>query len=184
MPEVIYYVASSLDGYIATTEGGVEWLTPYQCQGDSYGYAEFYQSVDSVVMGSRTYEKCLEMGAWPCPGKPTWVLTRRDLRSADPSVTLTAATPVQLMAEFDRQGMRRAWMVGGGKLASGFRSQGLITEYVISIVPVILSAGIPLFARPTPRESLTLVDSERFPNGLMQLRYRCWRRLLERYPVT
>jgi len=172
MPEVIYYVASSLDGCIATAGGGVEWLSPYQSRGDSYEYTEFYESVDSVMMGSRTYEKCLQMGAWPCPGKPTWVFTHRGLPSADPYVTLTAATPVQLVADLDAQGMRRAWLVGGGKLASAFRSQGLIGEYILSVAPVILGAGIPMFARPISPEKLTLVDSERLPNGLMRLHYR------------
>ncbi|MGQ0657941.1 MAG: dihydrofolate reductase family protein [Chromatiales bacterium] len=172
MPEVIYYVAASLDAYIATPEGGVEWLSPYESPGDDYGYAAFYQSVDAVVMGSRTYEKSLALGEWPCPGKPTWVFTRRSLRAAEASVTLTAATPVQLMSELDAQGLLRVWLVGGGALASSFRAHGLITEYIVSVIPVILGAGIPLFTPPTRRESLTLVESQRYPNGLMQLRYR------------
>ena len=168
MSEVVYYVAASLDAYIATPEGGVEWLPPIEAAGEDYGYSEFYKSIDAVLMGSRTYEQLRE---WPYPGKPGWVFSQRPLTIAQPQITLTTQSPLQIITELQARGLRRAWLVGGGALAASFRAAGLITEYIISIIPVILGAGIPLFTSSGPRENLQLVESKSYANGLIQLRY-------------
>ena len=83
----------------------------------------------------------------------------------------TAREPADVVAEIAALGLRRAWLVGGGVLAAAFRSQGLITEYIVSVVPVILGAGIPLFASAGSAESLKLAESRSYPSGLVQLRY-------------
>lgn len=80
MLEVVYYVAASLDGYIATDDGGVDWLAPFQSAKEDHGTGDLYSSVDALLMGSHTYEFALELGQWPSPDKPSWVFTRRDLR--------------------------------------------------------------------------------------------------------
>jgi dihydrofolate reductase len=67
--EIIYYVAASLDGYIAMPDGGVDWLSPYNTANEDYGYSAFYGSVDALIEGSRTYEQVLGFGEWPHPGK-------------------------------------------------------------------------------------------------------------------
>ncbi len=89
--EVVYYVASSLDGYIATPDGGVEWLGTFQNSGDDHSCADFYRSVDGVVMGSRTYEVALRLVPWPAYDEPSWVMTSRRLPTAHRSVTCTAS---------------------------------------------------------------------------------------------
>lgn len=171
MLEVVYYVASSLDGFIATPDGGVEWLSPFEGTGDDYGYAEFYGSVDSVLLGRRTYDKILGFGAWPYPGKPCWVFSHRKTDIALAEVTLTAQSPIEVVSAMAARGLRRAWLVGGAALAASFRADGLITEYVVSVIPVILGSGVPLFAPAGPTEHLKLVESRSYPNGLVQLRY-------------
>lgn len=171
MPQVIYYVAASLDGYIAISDGGLEWLAPFEAKGEDYGYAEFYDSIDAVLLGSRTYEKSLTFGAWPFPGKPSWVFSRRQIAAAEPDVIITPNPPDQVMAELEERGVRRAWLVGGGALAASFRDHRLITEYIVSIIPVILGDGIPLFASSGEREYLQLAGSRTYPNGVVQLRY-------------
>ena len=67
MPEVVYYVATSLDGYIATSDGSVDWLTPFQAQREDHGATEFEASVDALLLGSHTYEFALQLGQWPAP---------------------------------------------------------------------------------------------------------------------
>jgi dihydrofolate reductase len=171
MPQVIYYVATSLDGYIAISDGGLEWLAPFEGKGEDYGYAEFYNSVDAVLLGSRTYEKSQSFGTWPFPGKPSWVFSRRGIAAAQGDVVITSDSPARVMAELDQCGVQRAWLVGGGALAGSFRDHRLITEYIVSVVPVILGDGIPLFASPGEREYLQLADSRPYPNGVVQLRY-------------
>jgi len=170
--EVVYYVAASLDGYIATPDGGVAWLAPFESSDEDYGYNQFYASTDAVLLGSRTYKQCLGFDSWPYPGKPCWVFSTRRLKAGAAGVTVTARSPAKVVAELNAGGYRRAWLVGGGKLAASFRAKGLITEYVVSVIPVVLGAGIPLFASRGPKESLALAESKPYPSGLVQLRYR------------
>jgi len=158
--EIIYYVASSLDGLIATPDGGIDWLKPYEGTNEDYGYAEFYASIEAVLLGRATYEKCLEFPEWPYAGKPYWVFSRSN-----------GNTPASVVAEMKARGLRRAWLVGGGKLAAAFRAAGLITEHIVAIVPVLLGAGIPLFDGPGPTQQLRLLSSRSFASGIVQLRY-------------
>ena len=172
MLDIIYYVASSLDGYIATDEGGIDWLAPFQSASEDHGAGNLYSSVDALLMGSHTYEFALKLGHWPSPDKPAWVFTHRDLRLLHPSITLTSQSPTALIELLRARAVRRAWLMGGGKLATSFRSAGLISHFIISVFPVILGAGIPLFA-PTvsPEDRLRFVEAKPFPSGIVQLSY-------------
>jgi dihydrofolate reductase len=169
--EVVYYVASSLDGFIATPDGGVEWLAPFEQSGQDYGYAAFYASVDAVLLGSHTFEQALTFGAWPYPGKPAWVFSSRSLATPPQDVAVTARDPREVVADLEAGGFARAWLVGGGSLAGSFQREGLITEYVVSIMPVILGAGIPLLGGSVVRERLRVLESTPYPDGVLQVRY-------------
>jgi dihydrofolate reductase len=171
LPEVIYYAACSLDGFIATEAGGVEWLLPFQESGDDHGFSEFYGSIDGLVMGSHTYEASLDLGPWPAPDKPSWVFTRRDLPIAHPTVSLTTQDPTELMESLASEGMNRVWLMGGGKLAASFRERGLISKYMIGLVPVLLGAGIPLLADGHGLDSLKIVDTRTFSSGILMASY-------------
>jgi dihydrofolate reductase len=168
---IVYYVPVSVDGYIATLDGGVEWLPPIEAEGEDYGYYKFYDSIDALLMGSRTYKKVLEHHRWPYPGKPCWVFTRRQIAVKQPEIILTSNSPIEIVAEFQVRRLKRVWLVGGGDLASSFRTCGLISEYVIGIIPTVLGAGIPLFASPGPLEKLKLAECKSFPSGAVLLRY-------------
>ena len=74
--EIIYYVAASLDGLIATPDGGIDWLKPFEGGAEDYGYGEFYASIEAVLLGRATYETALRFPEWPYPGKPYWVFSR------------------------------------------------------------------------------------------------------------
>jgi len=169
--EIIYYVVASLDGFIATPDGGVEWLSPFEGTGEDYGYAEFYASVDVLLMGSRTYEQALTFGRWPYEGKPSLVLSKRRLRPGRADVTVSADPPARVASHLQSLDYRRCWLVGGAALAGSMRAAGLISQYVVSLVPVVLGDGIPLFGQQGPRERLTLASSRAFANGLVQVTY-------------
>jgi len=172
MLEVIYCVAASLDGYIATDDGGVDWLAPFQNASEDHGVGDLYSSVDALLMGSHTYEFALKLGQWPSPEKPSWVFTRRDLRVLHPSITLTSQNPAEVVELLRARGVHRAWLMGGGELATSFRSAGLISRFIISIFPVILGSGIPLFApAPSVKDSLRLTEAKPFASGIVQLSY-------------
>ncbi len=167
-PEVVYYVASSLDGYIATLDGGVAWLDPYQQSGDDHDFGDFYASVDGLLMGSHTYEFSLAHPPWRSSDKRSWVFTGRELPVADPSVTLTPADPGSLLQSLGSE-FRRLWLMGGGQLAASFRQRGLISGYEIFVIPVLLGEGIPLFAPGPGQETLELVDSKKHASGIVRL---------------
>ncbi len=192
MVEIVYYAAMSLDGQIATRDGGIDWLPPIEPAGSDtgpggsggfdYGYADFYASVDALLMGSRTYEKILRHTDWPYMEKPCWVFTRRPLprppggdaggEAGEPRIEFTADRPEEVLDELALRRVKRAWIVGGGKLASSFRERGLIHAYGIGIVPVILGGGIPLLAPHGALEKLTLTGCQTYPDGAVVLWYR------------
>ena len=158
--EIVYYVAASLDGFIATSDGGIDWLKRFEGTGEDYGYGDFYASVEAVLMGRKTYEQCLQFPEWPYAGKPYWVFSRSN-----------GNTPSGVVKEMQARGLRRAWLVGGGKLAAAFRAEGLITEHRVSIVPVLLGSGIALFDGPAPAGTLRLLGTKTYDSGIVQLRY-------------
>ena len=169
MPEIVYYVAESVDGFIATPDGGVEWLAPFEGTIEDYGYAAFYAAIEAVLLGSRTYEQALTFAEWPYPDRPVYVFSSRELSRAGDNVVVTDATPEQVAAELDERGVRRAWLVGGGELAGAF---GLIDDLTITTVPVLLGDGVRLLGSQALLERLALVETTRFESGVLQQVYR------------
>jgi dihydrofolate reductase len=172
MPETVYYVAASVDGFIATPDGGLDWLGPFESSGEDYGYWDFYASIDAVVMGSRTYEQALGFPEWPYPDKPVRVASRRVLPAAGTNVVVTDCEPATLLGELAEKRAKRVWLVGGGALAGSFAAAGLIDEYIISTIPVLLGTGVPLLGGCAASNTLRLVDSTTYPDGVMQVVYR------------
>lgn len=174
MPEIVYSVAASLDGYIATSDGRVDWLARFAGAAEDHGAGDLQSSADALLMGSHTYEFALQLGHWPSPDKPSWVFTHRDLRVLHPSITLTSQSPAEVVELIAARGVRRAWLMGGGELATSFRSARLLSRLVIAVFPVILGSGIPLFAPTALREdSLRLIEAKPFASGIVQLSYQC-----------
>ena len=169
--DITYYVAASLDGYIATPDGKVDWLASFEGGSEDYGYSQFLASIDALFLGSLTYEFILSLPSWPYLNKPSWVFSQRSLPVIAPNVHLTNAKPSEIVAELDNQGLDRAWLIGGAKLASGFRAERLITRYIISVIPIILGQGIPLLMPIPGSDPLHLIRSLSFPSGLVQLEY-------------
>ncbi|MGB3200474.1 MAG: dihydrofolate reductase family protein [Nodosilinea sp.] len=170
--DIALYIATSLDGFIATSEGGIDWLSAIETPEEDYGYKAFYDSIDAIVMGRRTYDQVLSFGDWPYPGKSSYVMTSRPLSSELPALKATAQSPSELVATLQAEGCRRVWLVGGAALAAAFRAEGLISEYILSVIPVLLGEGISLFGSPGPRTELQLHSAETFDSGVVQLTYR------------
>lgn len=170
-PEVIYYVAASLDGRIATPDGGVRWLEPFEQSGEDYGYARFVRSIDGLLFGRRTFEQVLTFGPWPYAGKACWVFSGgRRPASVPENVRYTKMSPKAVLTKLGALGLRRLWLVGGGELAAAFHKAGLITEYFITYVPVVLGDGVELLAGGGPERPLRIVGRRAFPSGVVQVR--------------
>ena len=167
MAEVVYYVAASVDGYIATPDGAVDWLAPFHTAGDDHEYAAFIATLGGIVMGRRTYDQVRGLGAWPYTGLDCRVVTSRPLLETPERVT-SVTSPVEAVAGWDD---RRVWLVGGTALLDGFRAVRLVREYHVFVMPVLLGAGVPLFSIG-PAASLRLISAGSLPSGVVELRYR------------
>jgi dihydrofolate reductase len=169
---VIYSAGVSLDGYIADENGGVDWLHAAMVPGEGYGLAEFTASIDAVLMGSLTYEKMLGLGGGGSGSRtPSWVFSSRPFKVKG-RMTVTRESPEQLVASLPQHGIRRAWLMGGGKLASSFLASGLIDELLLGVMPVVLGRGIPLFDGGFPPTRLRLIESKTYKGGALGLTYR------------
>ncbi len=167
-----YFCAASLDGFIARSDGSLDWLHPYDEVARST-YEAFLAGVGALVMGASTYRLVASdrSSPWPYHDRPAWVLTHHRLPSPDGADVRFVDGPVAGLAADMRAsaGTQNLWVVGGGEVASQFADEGLLDDLLLTIVPVVLGAGIPLFARAVP--TLGLRESRRFGPGLIELRY-------------
>ncbi len=144
--KITYYVATSLDGFIAREDGDVSWLDDMNIDMADAGYDDFFASIDGLAMGRNTYDSVFNYGSWPYGDKPTWVFTSRDLKTMEGANLKIVKTADDVIKEAESKGLKHLWLVGGGKLASSFLEKGMLTHLSISEMPVKLEAGIPLFA--------------------------------------
>jgi dihydrofolate reductase len=168
-PHFVLYIATTLDGYVASTDGSIEWLTSLETHGEDNGYSSFYETIDALVMGSSTYEQVLGFGEWVYAGKPSYVLTSRSLTTERDDVIFMPDIDT-VVADIYQRRLHRIWIVGGGKLASLFMTRGLVNEYILSLIPIILGTGISLY-QSVPTQKLTLVQTKAFASGVVELRY-------------
>jgi dihydrofolate reductase len=186
MSKTQYYCASTLDGFIAETDDTIDWLQKYEgsFEGDGVepikgAYDRFYEGVGALVMGSATYEFVLgelaEGGEWSYKGKPTWVLSSRDLPKPggeEVDVRIVNAKVPDLYDEMiAAAGERSLWVVGGGNVASQFADASLLDELLVTVVPVVLGEGKPLFDRRLPGGPMQLAGTRTFDSGMVELRY-------------
>lgn len=175
MTRTQYFVAASLDGYIADADGRLDWLFQFNdVEGVSPHYEAFLAEVGALAMGASTYAFLLDqrLEAWPYPGRPTWVFTHRELPGfAGADVRFTSGDVAPVHDEMIRAAAgRNLWLVGGGDLVAQFAERGLVDELWLTVVPVVLGGGAPLL--PTSlRAPFDLVEVTRFGRGMIELRY-------------
>lgn len=169
------FIATSLDGYIARADGDIGWLLQRDDPAEDHGYRDFIADKDAIVMGRGSFEKVLEFDPWPYD-RPVLVLSRQLAPTPVPAalqdkVRFCDATPQQVLAELEAQGVRRVY-VDGGQVVQSFIRAGLVEDMVLTTVPVLIGAGRPLFGA-LPRDlDLQLLASRSFPSGLVQSTYR------------
>jgi len=175
MTRTQYYVAASIDGFIADAEGRLEWLFQFNdVDGIDAHYKNFLADVGALAMGAATYEFLLGEGleAWPYLGRPTWVFTHRSLPTfKDADIRFTTADVGVVHEEMVRAaGDKHIWLVGGGNVVAQFARRGLLDEIWLAVIPVVLGAGAPLLPAAVPGP-LELTEVTRFPRGVIELRY-------------
>jgi dihydrofolate reductase len=179
-PRCSVFIATSVDGYIARRDGSIDWLASVEREGEDYGYKKFMDTVDTVVLGRNTYDFISREASWPFQGKRAVVLTHRPA-AARHGESFFAGKAEQLVEQLQKKGAKSVY-VDGGNAVRGFLAAGLIDQMTISVVPVVLGSGIPLFGEGIKENPLVLEESRAFSTGLMQLRYRLGARGKDRRP--
>lgn len=139
------YIATSADGYIATQDGFVDFLTPFQSI--DCGYDDFIKDIDIVIMGRKTYEViCSFDGEWPYPNQKGFIVTSQPhLALCHPSLSVWGLGIHALVNHLKQNFKGNVWIVGGTQLQNTFIEQNLINSLEVFIMPVLLGSGIPLF---------------------------------------
>lgn len=174
MREISLFIAMSLDGYIADSRGGVDWLTGQKEDGEMIDtYSLFIRDVDTVLMGWNTYHQIvteLSPEQWIYEGLKTYVFTHSEHLSSD-EICFTDREPEELLEELRQQEGKKIWICGGANLVGQLRGKGLIDEYYISVIPTLLGDGIRLFGDKSTEQKLELVSTQNY-NGIVDMVYK------------
>lgn len=174
--KIIVHIAASADGYIARADGDLDWLTSRPAPEGFYGMNAFMQLIDATVLGRKTYEAGLRLGAKFDPQQKTYVFSRHHPPPDIPlGVEFVSGAIGPFASRLREQRGKDIWLMGGADLIAAFLDAGEVDEFVVSVVPVFIGDGIPLIARRPRLAPLELQSSERFEDGLVQLHYRVHR---------
>lgn len=173
MRNIISYIAISLDGFVAKSDGSVDWLdkVPNPDQSD-YGYFDFYNGIDVTIMGNATYRQVLDFDVpFPYKGKENYVFTRNRELIEDENVKFVSTDFGTFIEDLKRDNGKDIWLVGGGQMNSMFLENGWLDELRTYVMPVALGEGIPLFSKQIERQ-FRLESSRAFSSGVVELIYK------------
>ena len=164
------FIATSVDGYIARPDGGLDWLPDHP---EEHGYDAFFESVDALVIGRKTFDIVAAFEKWPYGSKPVIVLsTTLSKVPAPPGAVcdVMSGTPSEIARRLVQRGVKHAY-VDGGETIQGFLEAGLIQRVIITRIPVLLGSGIPLFGTLSRDIRLQHVATRSYPSGMVQTEY-------------
>lgn len=168
-PKITVYIATSIDGFIAREDGGLDWLDRVGGYDNDYGFAELVGSIDGAVMGRKTYEVASTVQDWPYKGKRVIVLSKT-LEAVRPDAELYSGEVEDLARKLHAEGVRHVWVDGGATIGQFLRA-GLVDRMILSVIPVILGSGVSLFGRLGKEVDCKLVSAQGYPSGLVQMCY-------------
>ena len=174
--KVSVFIATSLDGLIARSNGDLDWLDEANAmvpEGEDCGFGAFMSSVDTLLMGRMTYEKVLSFGVWPYGDTPVVVLSRSPISfpgHLPSTVSHSSEHPLELLKRLDGQGVQHVYL-DGGKTIQGFLSEGLVDEITVTVIPVVLGRGISLFGPGKKDIQMTHLRTTAFDFGFVQSTY-------------
>lgn len=169
--KVVLFIASSLDGYIATKEESLEWLFKVEGEGDN-GTSEFFDTIDTVLMGKTTYDWIIKHegdSSWSYSDKDCYVFTRSSVADTEQVKFINPNIP-EFVNELKKQEGKNIWLVGGGKLLYSFLKENVVDEIIITIAPTLIGKGIPLFEDGDYHLELLLKGIRQF-NQFVELHY-------------
>jgi dihydrofolate reductase len=170
--KIIVHIATSADGYIARPDGRLDWLTSRPAPKGFYGMPEFTRSVDAKLLGRKTFDRSVEMGAPFSAHDRHYVFSRRPPPASVPDGVAFVSQSIGVFAECLRnQPGKNIWMMGGGELIASFLDENAIDEFLITVVPIFIGDGILLIAPRHRDVPLTLRSVKPFPDGVVQVHY-------------
>lgn len=169
--KIVLYIAISADGYIATQDEDLGFLSIVEREGEDYGYGDFIKTVDTVILGRKTYDKVLSMGFdYPHADRESYVITRTP-RPDSGNIRFYTGDLKELVLKLKGKPGGDIFVDGGAEVVNMMMKQNLIDSFVLSVIPVFLGDGIRLFQDGRPEKHLKFVESKTFESGLVQLRY-------------
>ncbi|MFD1928840.1 dihydrofolate reductase family protein [Sporosarcina siberiensis] len=166
----VLFIAQSLDGYIATKEDSLDWLFKVEGEGDN-GYSEFFETIDTILMGKRTYDWIMEQekGQFPYATKSSYVFSRSSVMDTK-DVTFVNEDIVDFTNNLRTEEGKDIWIVGGGDILHTFLKEKVVDELIITVAPIIIGEGIPLFKPDEYELDLSLKGIRTF-NQFVELKY-------------
>jgi dihydrofolate reductase len=171
--KVVLYICMSLDGFIASNDDDISWLSVVEKEGEDYGYAAFSKSIDTYIVGRKTYDKVLQLtgGVFPQAEEfDCYVITRKE-RAKENGINFYNGDLEELIARLKSIEGKNIYCDGGGEIVNLLMKKNLIDEYMVSVIPIILGEGKRLFSGNTPRIHLSAQPVSYFETGLVQLHY-------------
>jgi dihydrofolate reductase len=169
--KLILYIAMSLDGFIAKPDDDLSFLSIVQKQGEDYGYSEFVSTVDTVIIGRKTYDWVTKQFEFPHADKKAFVITRTERPDIGNTEFYTGDVK-ELVEALKSQKGKNIFCDGGAEIVTELLKNKLIDELIISVIPVMVGSGTRLFKEGIPEQRLELISSECFETGLTQLHYK------------
>ena len=171
--KIIVHIGTSADGYIARPDGDLEWLTSRPAPEGFYGMDAFMKTIDTKLLGRKTYDVSLRLGAKFDSDENYFVFSRHEPPNDAPSgVEFVNGAIGEFVRRLRKEPGKDIWLMGGGELITSFLDENAIDEFVLSVAPVFIGDGIPLIERRHLHVPLELLSVERFQDGLVQLHYR------------
>jgi dihydrofolate reductase len=171
MKKVISNVAISLDGYISKLDGDITFLSIVEREGEDYGYSEFMKTIDTIVVGRKTYDKILSIGFEYPKDKDVYVITRKS-KPDNGRIKFYSGSLLSLISDLKNKEGKNIFCDGGSDIINQLLSENLFDEFIISVIPIILGEGIPLFRSKETGMKLKLINCQKYDTGLVQLHYK------------
>ncbi|MEH6404404.1 MAG: dihydrofolate reductase family protein [Sneathiella sp.] len=167
-------MATSLDGFVARKDHTLDWLTKQRVSNEEHGFEKFQESVDVIVMGSRSFKTVLGFGGWHYL-KPTVILSNSMSTKDIPAelrdkIEISNLKPVKLMEMLQQRGCKRVY-VDGGAVVQSFMRLGLIQDMKITLIPILIGEGIKLFGKLDGDIDLKVESVNHFKSGLITTHY-------------
>jgi dihydrofolate reductase len=169
--KLILYIAMSLDGYIAKPNDDLGFLSVVDKEGEDYGYADFVSSVDTVIIGRKTYDWVTKLFDFPHAEKRTYVITRTQRPNLG-NLEFYTGSLTELVLKLKAEIGKNIYCDGGAEIVNDLLKNNLIDEFIISVIPILVGSGKKLFNDGRPEQMLHLVSAKAYDSGLVQLHYK------------